>query len=147
MNTTIEAIDARVVSSTAPTAAEAPRLLSLESTVKPNLLVLQPSGSLQQVNSREFQQELERSLEQVTDTVIVDLLRVDSIDADGITALVAGMQRATALGKHLLFQSMNASDRLALETAWAQQQAISMGAWGHTFNSDLEAFLDNFTQG
>lgn len=147
MNTTIDAIEKRVVSPAAPTYADAPRLLHLEPAVKPNLLILQPSGSLNQANSHKFQQELESTLEQVTDAVIVDLLWVDSTDADGIAALVAGIQRATVLGKYLSFQSMNVNAQIALETAWAQHQAITVGAWAHTFSSDLEAFPGNFTHG
>jgi hypothetical protein len=86
-------------------------------------------------------------LEQATDGVVVDLLWVGSMDAYGIAALVAGIQRATALGKQMLFQALDANSRLALETEWAHQQESSVGLWKHTFNSNLEAFLDDFTYG
>jgi len=147
MTTTLEAIDSRRVPSVALVPADALRRLNLVPEVKPTILVLQPSGALTQANSREFQYELENTLEQVTEAVIVDLIWVDSTDAYGIAALVAGLERAKALGKFLSFQSMNGSDRLALETAWAHQQEISAGAWTHTFSSDLESFLDDFTHG
>jgi anti-anti-sigma regulatory factor len=147
MNTTIAAIDSRRVPSMVLAYTEAPRRLNLVPDVKPTILVLQPSGALTQANSREFQYELENALEQVTEAVIVDLIWVDSTDAYGIAALVAGLERAKALSKFLSFQSMNGSDRLALETAWAHQQETNAGAWTHTFSTDLESFLDDFTHG
>lgn len=126
--------------------ADAPRRLTLVPDVKPSILVLQPNGALNEANSREFQQELEQALEQATETVMVDLLWVEAIDACGIAVLVAGLQRAAALGKFLSFQSMSADSHWVLENAWAQQQEMSAGAWTHTFSSDLELFLDNLKQ-
>lgn len=145
MSTTIDAIDAKMIPSVALTAAT--RLPHVTPTVKPDVLILQPGASLHQANSREFQQALESALEQVTDAVIVDLLWVGLIDVDGIAALVTALQRATALGKRLSFESMSDGDRLALETAWAHQQAIGANSWQGTFSSDFEAFLDHFTHG
>ncbi|PSB29938.1 hypothetical protein [Stenomitos frigidus] len=121
--------------------------LQLAPAVRSSIIVLQPSESLNQTNSLEFQLALETALEQALEGVIVDLLWVDSTDDYGIAALVVGMQRAATLGKFLSFQSMHANDQLALEAAWAQQQEMSAGAWTHTFSSDLESFLDVFTHG
>ena len=145
MDMTIDAIDARVVPPVALAYAKALTLPHLASAVRPRFLVLQPNGSLNQANSIDFQQGLESMLEQATDGVVVDLLWVGSMDAYGIAALVAGIQRATALGKQMLFQALDANSRLALETEWAHQQESSVGLWKHTFNSNLEAFLDDFT--
>ena len=147
MDMTIDAIDARVVPPVALAYAKALTLPHLASAVRPSFLVLQPDGSLNQANSSDFQHGLESILEQATDGVVVDLLWVGSLDAYGIAALVAGIQRATALGKRMLFQALDANNRLALETEWAQQQESSIGAWKHTFDSNLEAFLDDFTHG
>jgi anti-anti-sigma regulatory factor len=131
--------------------ADAPQRLNatlhLAPAVRPYTIVLQPSEALNQTNSLEFQLALENALEQVTDGVIVDLLWVASTDAYGIAAFVAGLQRAAALGKFLSFQAMDASSEVALEDAWAQQQECNSGAWTHTFSSDLESFLDDFTHG
>ena len=124
--------------------ADAPRQLTLVPDIKPTILVLQPNGALNEATSRDFQHELEQALEQATETVMVDFLWVEAIDAHGITALVAGLQRAAALGKFLSFQSMDTDSRLALENAWAHQQEKEAGAWTHTFSSKLELFLDNF---
>lgn len=124
--------------------ADTPRQLTLVPDLKPTILVLQPDGSLNEMNSPAFRQALEQTLEHVTETVMVDFLWVDAIDAHGIAALVAGLQCATALGKVLSFQSMNADSHQALENAWAQQQEHEAGAWTHTFSSDLDVFLDNF---
>ncbi|XHX80052.1 MAG: hypothetical protein RBJ76_09030 [Stenomitos frigidus ULC029] len=138
-------IDAKVASPVALVSAKASKLLHLVPTVKPSFLVLQPDDELlNQADSSELQHKLETMLEQVTDGVIVDLLWADAINVNGIAAMVAGLQRATALGKWMSFQSMSANSRPALETAWAQQQEVSAGAWSHIFSSDLEAFLDDF---
>jgi anti-anti-sigma regulatory factor len=144
MNTTI---DARVTPPVALPSAEAPNLLHFVPIVRPSFLVLQPDGSLNQANSGAFQHELEGVLEQVTDGVVVDLLKVGLMDAYGIAALVAGIQCATALGKWMSLQALDANSCLALETEWAQQQECRVGFWKHTFNSSLEAFLDDFMQG
>ncbi|XGW00535.1 MAG: STAS domain-containing protein [Leptolyngbya sp. BL-A-14] len=124
--------------------ADAPRRLNLVPDIKPTILVLQPNGSINEANSREFQHELEQTLEQVSEAVMVDLLWVESIDSHGIAALVAGLQRAAALGKFLSFQAMDADTVWALENAWAYQQENEAGAWTHTFSSELELFLDSF---
>ncbi len=145
MDTTIDAIDTRVVPPVALAYAKALTLPHLASAVRPRFLVFQPNGSLNQANSSDFQHGLESILEQATDGVIVDLLWVGSLDAYGIAALVAGIQRAAALGKQMLFQALDMNSRLALETEWAQQQKNSVGAWKHTFSSNLESFLDDFT--
>ena len=147
MDMTIDAIDARVVPPVALAYAKALTLPHLASAVKPRFLVLQPNGSLNQANSDDFQHGLESILEQATDGVIVDLLWVGSLDAYGIAALVAGIQRATVLGKWILFQALDANSRFALEAEWAQRQQSSVGVWKHTFSSNLEAFLDDFTHG
>lgn len=127
--------------------ADAPRRLNLVPDVKPTILILQPEGSLHEATSHDFQQMLEQALEQVSETVMVDFLWVEAIDAHGIAALVAGLQCAADLGKVLLFQSMNDRDRTALETAWGCQQEVSVGAWTHTFSRDFDLFLDNFSHG
>ncbi len=124
--------------------ADAPRRLTVVPDIKPTILALQPEGALNEATSRNFQQALEEALEQVTETVMVDFLWVEAIDSYGIAALVAGLQRAAALGKFLSFQSMDADSALVLETAWAQQQEREAGGWTHTFSADLELFLGNF---
>ncbi|MBW4578460.1 MAG: hypothetical protein KME42_02680 [Tildeniella nuda ZEHNDER 1965/U140] len=131
--------------------ADAPKTLSvildLSPATKPHTIVLQPSAALNRANSLEFQLALEKALEQVTEAVIVDLIWVNSTDTYGIAALIAGIQRAAALGKFLSFQSMAANSQLALELAWAHQQESISGAWTHTFSSELESFLDGSTPG
>ncbi|MBW4472901.1 MAG: STAS domain-containing protein [Stenomitos rutilans HA7619-LM2] len=125
--------------------ADVPRRLNLVPDLKPSILVLQPNGSLNASNSHDLQHELEQALEQATETVLVDLLWVEAIDACGIAALVAGLQYAAKLGKFLSFQSMKDCDRCALETTWAHQQEMSAGAWTHTFSCTFESFLDHFS--
>jgi len=115
-------------------------------TARPHALVLQPNGCLDRNTSQEFQQVLQSALEQATEAVIVDLLWVDSTDAAGISALVNGMQHASALKKSLSFQSMDMRTRTALETEWNQQWERSVGSWNRLFQHDLEQFLDSLLQ-
>lgn len=107
-----------------------------------NTIVLQPNGPLDHATSSEFQKALEGSLEQATDSVIVDLLWVNATDSYGIAALVAGMERAATLGKYLSFQAMDTVVRRALESAWERQRESSFGPWNDVFGNELELFLD-----
>lgn len=144
MNTTI---DSTVNRSTKPSNPTVSCLANLPQTASPHMIVLQPNGSLDCASSSEFQRVLEESLEHVTDGVIVDLLWVDSTDAHGVSALVAGIQRATALGKLLSFQAMDIQTRVALEAEWSRQREISFGPWSDLFGQDLERFLDKSARG
>jgi len=47
--------------------------------------------------------------------VIVDLLSVNVIKAEGIRSLIAGMKRAAALGKTLSLEFVDAVTRIILE--------------------------------
>ncbi len=108
---------------------------------QPYMIVLQPEGILDRFSSPAFQKVLEDSLAQVAETVIVDLLWIEATDLHGISALVAGIQRAAALGKSLSFKSMDGQTRLALESEWNRQWEISFGPWNELFEQDLERFL------
>lgn len=106
-------------------------------------IALQPTGPLDKANSLAFQKMLEDSLEQATEAVIVDMLWIESTDSNGIAVLVAGIQRAAALGKSLSFLSMDRLTRTALETEWNRQRELNFGPWNDLFAQDLEQFLDN----
>jgi len=85
------------------------------STLRPSTVVLRPSGCLDSSRSPAFRQSLEQALELATDTVIVDLLSVNVIKAEGIRSLIAGMKRAAALGKTLSLEFVDAVTRMILE--------------------------------
>ncbi len=113
---------------------------------KPSTIVLQPNGSLDCTSSPEFQRVLEESLEHVTDAVIVDFLWIESTDVYGVSALIAGIQRAAILGKVLTFQSMDVRTRTALASEWNRQREINFGPWNDLFEKDLERFLDTLAK-
>lgn len=113
---------------------------------RPYTIVLQPSGCLDSHNSSSFQKALEDSLEKAIDGVIVDLLWVESTDADGVAALARGIQQAGLLGKQLSFQSMDMSTRIALDEEWIRQRETVFGSWNQQFGSELERFLDSMGQ-
>lgn len=113
---------------------------------RPYTIVLQPTGCLDSSNSISFQKALEDSLEQAIDGVIVDLLWVESTDADGVAVLAKGIQQAGVLGKQLSFQSMDVSTRIALDEEWVRQRETIFGSWSQQFGSELERFLDSMGQ-
>ncbi|UBF26680.1 STAS domain-containing protein [Kovacikia minuta CCNUW1] len=143
MNTTLDFSTSPI---TKPPYTSVSHLATSPQTDRLPIIVLQPNGSLDSTSSSEFQSVLEESLEQVTEGVIVDLLWVESTDADGIAALVAGIQRATLLGKLLSFQAMDGQTRAALEVEWNRQREISFGPRNDLFEKDLERFLDQLTK-
>jgi hypothetical protein len=55
---------------------------------------------------------------------------------------VAGLEKATILGKSLSFQSMNPQTRTLVEAEWDRQRSIRFGAWDDVFELELERFLD-----
>lgn len=109
----------------------------------PSTIVLQPNGDLTKQSSHTFQRSLEEALELARESVIVDLLWVNETDGDGIASLVAGLEKASRLGKAISFQAMNGQTRIALEAEWDRQRDIQFGAWSDLFEADLEQFLDN----
>ncbi len=109
---------------------------------RPVMLVLQPSGDLNRHNSLAFQTALEACLKQVKEAVVVDLLWVNSIDSDGMTAIIQGLRTAIALGKMLSFQAGNPALQLALERESRRQRQVTLGTWNGMFGAQLEAYLD-----
>jgi anti-anti-sigma regulatory factor len=111
----------------------------------PVMLVLQPAGRLDQVSSPAFQQALEQALNQVSEAVIVDLLWVESVDAEGVLALLAGIKQAAKLGKFLTFQAMDRATRNTLTEMWNQQQGHDLSYWDASFEKGLESYLDQLS--
>ncbi len=108
----------------------------------PPTIVLQPDGNLDSTNCQEFQQLLETALEQATHGVIIDFLWLGLIDNQGVISLVRGMEKATAMGKLISFQSMNSSTRVAIEAEWNHRRTARYGSWSDRFEADLEQFLE-----
>ncbi|MEQ8972005.1 MAG: STAS domain-containing protein [Coleofasciculus sp. C1-SOL-03] len=85
------------------------------SNLRPSTVVLRPSGCLDSARSPAFRQSLEQALDLATDTVVVDLVSVNVIKAEGIRSLMAGMKQAAALGKTLSLEFVDAVTRMILE--------------------------------
>ena len=116
--------------------------ISLASLSNPHALVLQPIGSLDSTNYREFQVLLDMTLDRAVNEVIIDFLWVEGVDDYGIQMLVSGIERAAKLCKTLSFAAMNYSIQVAMETEWDRQRDIRFGYWQDVFGADLEQFLD-----
>jgi anti-anti-sigma regulatory factor len=115
--------------------------ISVEEEAMPHTIVLQPNGCLNAVTSSKFQQELEQALEVTANAVIVDLLHVEAVEQEGVSALLAGIKLATSLNKSLSICSMSMKTRLALETERGRQRAVTLGSWSDLCKQEFETFL------
>lgn len=93
--------------------------LEYQTDERPSTIVLRPNGCLGGVSCATFQEALESALTLTTDTVVVDMLWVDSVPAEGIMSLLAGLERATELGKTLSLRSLDVDTHAALEAQLA----------------------------
>jgi len=107
----------------------------------PATIVLQPCSALTQENSQAFQRSLEEALDLAGESVIVDLLWVETTDLEGITALVMGVEKAACLGKSISFQSMRHHTRVAMEVEWDRQRRLRLGEWRDRCEPNLAQFL------
>lgn len=107
----------------------------------PETIVLQPCSQLTQEQSLAFQQTLEAALELAQESVIVDMLWVETVDAEGIAALVAGLEKAADLGKLLSFQSLRHPIRVAVDLEWQRQRYHRLGQWHDRTGANLAQFL------
>jgi anti-anti-sigma regulatory factor len=114
---------------------------------RPCTVVVQPVGFLDQANAAAVEQSLLQALELATTGVIVDLLWIETADADGICALIRSVEQAAELNKSIVFQSMSRRIQAAMEAEWEQRRMIRLGSWQDCFGSDLEQFLDNLKRG
>jgi anti-anti-sigma regulatory factor len=121
---------------------ETPLEIDPPHSFNPQTIVLQPNNDLNSFSSTSFQQSLEEALDLAGESVIIDFLWGDATDSKGIEALVAGLEKATILGKSLSFQSMNPQTRTLVEAEWDRQRSIRFGAWDDVFELELERFLD-----
>lgn len=121
---------------------ETPLEIDPPNSFNPQTIVLQPNNDLNSFSSTSFQQSLEEALDLSREGVIVDFLWGDVTDSQGIEALVAGLEKATLLGKSLSFQSMNPQTRTLVEAEWDRQRCARFGAWDNVFELELERFLD-----
>ena len=83
---------------------------------RPQVAVIRPSGSLHSGNTILFQQQLKAALLSAQhSSVLVDMTRVESIDSDGLMALVAALSMAQRLNKRFSLCSISHSVRIILE--------------------------------
>lgn len=90
---------------------------------RPRTIVLRPNGCLDDVSGPAFEKALEQALELTTEAVVVDLLWIDTVEAEGISCLIAGLKRASALGKTLSLRFMDVATQAAVEAACHRQCA------------------------
>jgi anti-anti-sigma regulatory factor len=118
-----------------------PQAIGVEEEAAPHTIVLQPSGCLDAVTSSRLQQDLRQALEITANAVIVDLLHVEAVEPEGVSALLAGIKLAGSLNKSLSICSMSRMTRLALETERNRQRAATLGSWSDLCKQDFELFL------
>lgn len=122
------------------------RVLTLDidkpiSEMLPRTVVLQPRGALLGEVKTAFEIGLEQAIVEA-EAVIVDLLWVSRIDAEGIVILLAGMKQAQAIGKSLSFLAMDVKTRTSLDAVWVQQREAEASRQTDSFTPAFEQFLD-----
>jgi anti-anti-sigma regulatory factor len=108
----------------------------------PQTMVIQPTTALDSATLPEFQQRLAAALAQATETVIVDLLWVETIDPGAIALLAAEMQHAATLNKSISVQTMNARTRIALNAECDRLREKDHGTWNECYQQELVTFFD-----
>lgn len=88
---------------------------------RPRTVVLRPNGRLDAVSSPAFTKALQQALELTAETVVVDLLWVESVEPEGIACLIAGLKRASGLGKTLSLRFMDVATQAAVQAASERQ--------------------------
>lgn len=109
--------------------------------IAPSMVVLQPSGSLSEFTGRPFQASLGKAIAQA-DSIVVDLLWIETIDQAGLSILLSGMTQASKLGKSLSFLSMDQKTRCTLDSIWEKLRAADAPAQMDVFAPEFEQFLD-----
>ncbi|MGI0494384.1 STAS domain-containing protein [Alkalinema pantanalense CENA528] len=113
--------------------------LQFPETAQTSTIVLQPYA-LTGLDGDRFQNSLEQALQE-GESVIVDLLWVDSVEDEALSLLLAGMQQALALNKPLSFLGMDGTTRAALDHLWEQQREQDHLMRDEVFTAEFESFL------
>ncbi|OUC13363.1 MAG: hypothetical protein B0A82_17935 [Alkalinema sp. CACIAM 70d] len=106
---------------------------------QPSTIVLQPYA-LTGLDGDRFQNSLEQALQE-GESIIVDLLWVDSVEDEALSVLLEGMQQALALNKPLSFLGMDRTTRVALDQLWEQQREQEHLMRDEVFTAEFESFL------
>jgi anti-anti-sigma regulatory factor len=109
--------------------------------IAPSMVVLQPNGSLSEVTGTPFKASLGQAIAQA-DSIVIDLLWIDTIDQAGLSILLSGMTQASKLGKSLSFLSMDQRTRCALDSSWEKLRVADAPAQMDVFAPEFEQFLD-----
>lgn len=84
--------------------------------VRPQTAVIQPSGPLHSGNVITFQHQLNAAISsEQHSSLLVDMAQVESIDSDGLMALVSALSMSQRLNKRLSLCSISHSVRIILE--------------------------------
>ena len=105
-------------------------------------IVLQPRGALLGEVKAAFEIGLEQAIVQA-EAIVVDLLWVTRINAEGIAVFLTGMKQAQAVGKSLSFLAMDAATRTALDAVWTEQRDTQTSPQTDLFTPNFEQFLDH----
>ena len=109
----------------------------------PQIIVLQPEGCLDTVTSQAFLAELEQALGQTDSAVIVDLLRVNTVEPAGINALLTAIKWAADQSKALSICAMSLETRAALESEWDGYWMTNLGKRVEFCQQEFERFLQS----
>ena len=83
---------------------------------RPQTAVIRPLGSLHSGNTVTFQHQLDTAiLSDQHSSLLIDMEKVESIDSDGLMALVAALSMAQRLNKRFSLCSVSRSVRIIFE--------------------------------
>jgi anti-sigma B factor antagonist len=102
--------------------------------VRPQTAVIQPLGSLHSGNTVTFQHQLNSAiLSDQHSSLLVDMAEVESIDSDGLMALVAALSMSQRLNKRFSLCSVSHSVRIIFELTQLDR-AFEILDGRHAFN-------------
>jgi len=84
--------------------------------VRPQTAIIQPLGSLHSENTVTFQNQLSAAiLSDNHSSLLIDMAKVESIDSDGLMALVSALSLSQRLNKRFSLCSVSRSVRIIFE--------------------------------
>ena len=87
----------------------------MQTTLINPAIALQPSGHINAANAAQFQQQLTTAVNTGTSAILVDMVKVESLDSAGLMALVSALSLAQSQNKQFSLCGVSPSIRIIFE--------------------------------
>lgn len=87
----------------------------MQTALKLDVTVVQPTGHINAANAAEFQERLASVLSQHSAALLVDMGQVESLDSAGLIALVSALTQAQQVNKQFGLCNLSPSIRMIFE--------------------------------